>query len=77
MVYVTLFCQIIKQHLVLTRCWKVLWYQSNRTIIHVFKNINVGHLNSAIYVLIIKLMLKCHILQDCALVMLEQETRVT
>lgn len=61
MVYVTLFCWIINQCLVLTRCWKVLWCQSNRTIIHLFKNKNVGHLNSTIYLITIKHILKCYI----------------
>lgn len=37
----------------------------------------MGHLNSTIYVMMVKLMLKCHILQDCVLVMLEEEIRVT
>lgn len=76
-VYVTLFCWIINQCLVLTRCWKVLRCQSNRTIIHVFKNKNVGHLYSTIYLITIKHILKCHILQDWALVMLDEEIRVT
>lgn len=77
MAYVTSFCRIIKQCLALTRYWKVLWCQTNMIIIRVFENKNVGHLNSTIYVMMVKLMLKCHILQDCVLVMLEEEIRVT